>query len=920
MRLGVPAEGRPGADTGRRDGPAPRDAPDRSHAPDGAATGADPAVTAPVTAHAAGPAASAEPHAPAAAPHAPGAFAAAAEAAARAAAAGAAAERDELERLLAEALTRAVDVTAGYGGLIYLPSADGRSLVLSTVVGVPLPLLSAFRRIAVAAPLPPSEAYRTGRTIVLVDPDETMRRFPRLSVGLPYAYSFAAAPIATREGVHGVLCVLWPSAGAGLPPGARRQLRSSANRIAAAIGAYGHGVVAAAAEPTVVQLPPPSGPATRVGIFDWDIRGRTVTVDDELCGILGIDPAAFDGRGATLLGRLSPEDVPLLRVDLRRAARDGRPFDRPVRVRDARGGHRTVELRGRRVADGTHLVIVVLDDSAGSAAVAAVERLRDGVFALDAEGMVVYANRSAEMLLQARRDELLGRHPWDVLAWLADPAYEDRYRAAMLSRRPTAFLACRPPDHWLAFSLYPDAHGVTGRVLAAASPAGTGDHPAPLPEAPPATPASLGATYHLLQLASALTEAVSVQEVCDTVLEQILPGFGGQELAVYLAQHGRMHLVAQSGYPEGFLDRFEATPMRARLPGTETLSTGAPLFFQSSGELLAAYPGIPQDEMRAWAFLPLIASGHPVGSLILGFEQPRTFTPEDRVQLTALGGLIAQALERARLYDAEFAVARGLQQALLPHRLPDVPGITITARYLAGTRGMEIGGDWYDAIATPHGLCLVIGDVEGHNVGAAATMGQLRSAVRAFASGGSPPAEVLVRTNHLLVDLDPGLLASCCLIHLDPTDGRAHGVRAGHLPPLLRRPDGRTELVDLEGGPLLGVDRTAHYPTTRLHLPVGSVLALYTDGLVETPATAIDTGIDELRTSLAHSDPALFAGPGPAGGHHAPGGGRDMHHPAVGTGGTGTGSLDLLADRLVSRARRTAQRLDDIALLLVRRE
>lgn len=228
-------------------------------------------------------------------------------------------------------------------------------------------------------------------------------------------------------------------------PGARRQLRSSANRIATALGSYGHGVVAAAAEPTVVQLPPPSGPATRVGIFDWDIRGRTVTVDDELCGILGIDPAAFDGRGATLLGRLSPEDVPLLRVDLRRAARDGRPFDRPVRVRDARGGHRTVELRARRVADGTHLVIVVLDDSAGSAAVAAVERLRDGVFALDAEGMVVYANRTAEMLLQARRDELLGRHPWDVLAWLADPAYEDRYRAAMLSRRPTAFLACRPP-------------------------------------------------------------------------------------------------------------------------------------------------------------------------------------------------------------------------------------------------------------------------------------------------------------------------------------------------------------------------------------------------------------------------------------------------------------------------------------------
>src|SRR5204863_55553 len=84
-------------------------------------------------------------------------------------------------------------------------------------------------------------------------------------------------------------------------------------------------------------------------------------------------------------------------------------------------------------------------------------------------------------------------------------------------------------------------------------------------------------------------------------------------------------LVAQRGYPEGFLDGFEGTSLRARLPGAQTLSTGAPIFFESEHELLAAYPGIPLDEMRAWAFLPLIASGHPVGSCILGFDEPRAF-------------------------------------------------------------------------------------------------------------------------------------------------------------------------------------------------------------------------------------------------------------------------------------------------------
>lgn len=270
--------------------------------------------------------------------------------------------------------------------------------------------------------------------------------------------------------------------------------------------------------------------------------------------------------------------------------------------------------------------------------------------------------------------------------------------------------------------------------------------------------------------------------MCTAVAEQILPAFGGQELAIYVVAGNRLELAHQEGYPEEFLDRFEGTPMGARLPGVETLSTGAPIFFASVDELSGAYPGIPLDEMCAWAFLPLIASGHPVGSCILGFDEPHPFTSEERGVLTALGGLIAQALERARLYDTEFALARGLQNALLPHRLPEVPGVAIAARYLPGTQSMEIGGDWYDAIVTAQGLCLVIGDVEGHSVAAAATMGQLRSAVRAFATSGCEPNEVLVRTNRLLAELDPGLLASCCLIQLDRTAGRARIARAGHLP------------------------------------------------------------------------------------------------------------------------------------------
>ncbi|RKT08979.1 stage II sporulation protein E, partial [Streptomyces sp. 1114.5] len=168
-------------------------------------------------------------------------------------------------------------------------------------------------------------------------------------------------------------------------------------------------------------------------------------------------------------------------------------------------------------------------------------------------------------------------------------------------------------------------------------------------------------------------------------------------------------------------------------------------------------------------------------------------------------------------------------------------------------------------------------------VGAAATMGQLRSAVRAFATGGEPPDQVLARTNRLLLDLDPGLLASCCLVRLTPADGTARIARAGHMPPVLRHPGGRAEALYVAGGPLLGVDERAAYPVSELRLRPGALLALYTDGLVEDPAVAIDQGVERLRAALARG----AAGEGP----------------------------EEAADRLLREVGSTG-RVDDVALLL----
>jgi serine phosphatase RsbU (regulator of sigma subunit)/PAS domain-containing protein len=405
---------------------------------------------------------------------------------------------------------------------------------------------------------------------------------------------------------------------------------------------------------------------------------------------------------------------------------------------------------------------------------------------------------------------------------------------------------------------------------------------------------ALAPLYRPIALAIALTEAVTARQVSAVVMRELLPAFGGRRLAIYLLQERHLYLEWETGFPKGFLAPFEGVDLGTHLPGVETLTTGRPLFFDSMEQLTAAYPGIPLDATEgARAFLPLISSGRAVGSCILGFDRPRSFSTEERTVLTALAGLIAHAMEKAQRYESETALARGLQQALLPRRLAAHPQLETTGRYLPGTAGMEVGGDWYDVVESGDGLALVIGDVQGHGVQAAATMGQLRSAVRAFALGDRPPDEVMSSTNHLLTDLDPGLFASCCYIRLDPATGVARAARAGHPPPLLRSPDGRTRVLDLPGGVVLGVDPRARYPVTELRMEPGAILALYTDGLVERPGSDIDEGITALRVALAKAGA-----------------------PAARPGGR---FLAGVADRLTATARHALDRPDDIALLLATR-
>jgi serine phosphatase RsbU (regulator of sigma subunit)/PAS domain-containing protein len=820
-----------------------------------------------------------------------------------------------LAALLMDTSAEAISAAGGHAGGVYLRSSVPGMLHLAVLEGLPGPLFRPWWRLHTESPFPAADAYRLGVEVALPNAAETMRRYPQFAAGLPFPFGSLYVPVVGGSTTFGVLTVLRPSATdvTELLPARERMARLAEGLGAALRGLAGDDASAVSWDAGPLCVPPPATrpPAGRLGRFSWHPQEDVVTGDRRLGALLG---AAADTAGASVeafADAVAPGDAQRVLAALREAAA-GRPPALPLYVRAADGALRLVEVwspydDGPDAFDGRPVRGVVLDPGPGAVANAASDLLPDGVFCLDRLGLIVYANPSAARLLRRPRTELLGRSLWEAVPWLNQPAYEDHLRGALLSPDPVHFHVRRQypdapepapdayGDDWFAMSVYPGPDLLTctirpGHRVGDAPSAPAEPHGAPETAGTP----SMAPLYRPIVLAIALTEAVTARQVSAVVMRELLPAFGGRRLAIYLLQERHLFLAWENGFPKGFLDPFEGVGLDERLPGVETLTTGRPLFFDSMQQLAEAYPGIALDATEgARAFLPLIASGRPVGSCILGFDRSRSFSTEERTVLTALTGLIAHAMERARRYESEAALARGLQQALLPRRLSQHPLVETAGRYLPGTQGMEIGGDWYDVVAAGDGLALVIGDVQGHGVQAAATMGQLRSAVRAFALSDRPPDEVLSGTNHLLMDLDAGLFASCCYIRLDPATGLARAARAGHLPPLLRSPDGRTHVVELPGGVVLGVDAQAHYPVVELRIEPGTVLALYTDGLVERPGADIDDGISALRVALAK-----------AGAPTSRPGGR---------------ALAAMADRLTATARHTVDRPDDIALLLATR-
>ncbi|MFD9261139.1 SpoIIE family protein phosphatase, partial [Streptomyces sp. NPDC059538] len=255
--------------------------------------------------------------------------------------------------------------------------------------------------------------------------------------------------------------------------------------------------------------------------------------------------------------------------------------------------------------------------------------------------------------------------------------------------------------------------------------------------------------------------------------------------------------------------------------------------------------------------VPLVARGTVLGAVAVTRTREREpFDEQDCVLVDELVARAALNIDNARMYTLQRQAALTLQRSLTNSALPEVPGLELTGRYLPAS-DHDVGGDWFDAIPLPGGRTgLVIGDVMGHGVHAAAVMGQLRTAVRTLARHDVPPAQLLRSLDAVVADLGEDEMATCVYAVHDAASGICVIARAGHPPPAVVTPDGSITFLDGPPGTPLGAGGQ-DFRTEEVRLPPGSLLVLYTDGLIEARDRDLDEGMAQLAGALRRVDQPL---------------------------------------------------------------
>lgn len=387
----------------------------------------------------------------------------------------------------------------------------------------------------------------------------------------------------------------------------------------------------------------------------------------------------------------------------------------------------------------------------------------------------------------------------------------------------------------------------------------------------------VGTTLEMAETARELTEFV-VAEFADTATVEVREDFlAGSEVPAADKPVTTLRLASRSVLddPANPLMSSETGSERVHPVGSrshEVMCTGRPWYSEGLDDLMVAdlfsgEAGVPPshpDGLGSLITAPLIARGRCLGLVQFGRSTDREPLGEDDLKVAEeLAARTAMSLDNARMYDEERRIAVALQRNMLPDEndITSRPGLEIAYHYWSTSRSAKVGGDWFDVIPlSGHRVALVVGDMMGHDIQAAAGMGQLRTAMHTLARLDLEPVDLLTRLDDI-VENSPAMQHATCVYAVYNTVTRGCSIaNAGHPPPVLRYRDGTTEVVPVEPGVPLGIGLgSSEFAVVDLELPEDSTLVLYTDGLIERRGQDIDVGIEELRTALARSVPSALS-------------------------------------------------------------
>ncbi|WP_052851539.1 SpoIIE family protein phosphatase [Streptomyces avicenniae] len=604
----------------------------------------------------------------------------------------------------------------------------------------------------------------------------------------------------------------------------------------------------------------------------------------------------------------------------------------PLRHQDGRTVEAAVRAWLAREADGTLRVLADLTPTTGLGAlerdVAALDALFTaspmGIALFDTEQRCTRVNEALTRLYGMSADELIGHTVLEVLPAPMGQELHRIQRAVLRTGQPITDLVTASPDGQGAQSVS------FGRLTdPAGRPLGVSCTVLDISERRAAL-ADIERSRRRLALlddvGTALGDLLDLRRIGEALALTLVPRFAdyaGVELLMPVATGGEPPTAMESAATELVqigvaAKRHDATVDRCLGIGLEDLSfrpgsvlsqvltTGAPHLAETRDQLRAAVAtdapladAVADLGIHSMLTVPLRARGTVLGLLVVSRAGERAgFDREDLALALELAARAGISLDNARLYVREREGALTLQRSLLPQSFPSQPGVEVSHRYVPGSIGAEVGGDWFDAIPLTGGrVAFVMGDVTGHGLRAAALMGQLRTAVRTLAGLDLAPGQLLRRLNQLGRDIaerpDDPVMATCLYSVYDPATGVLVLAKAGHLPPVLAGTDaatghGTSRVLDMPSGAPLGVDGVP-FEELRVDVAPGSVLALYTDGLVETRDEDITDRVARLADLLAGAT------------------GRDV-------------PLDDICDRVIRelRPRDDGREADDLALLLAR--